>query len=101
MKRELAPSADWTEGVKEWWEAFSGGAADRTAALRDMAGVTIPGEPKPKSAEQRKLFEAAQERIIEGTSKLLSEPSSDDEAKSGGRKTPTKPQKPSKPRRRK
>lgn len=101
MKRELVPSTDWADGVKEWWEAFSGGDADRTAALRDMADVTIPGEPKPETPEQRKLFEAAKQRIMERTGKFLSEPLPDGGAKSGGDKTPRKPQKPSRPRKRK
>lgn len=51
VDRELAPSAEWAEGVREWWESMTGTPADRSAAIRDMHGVSIPGEPKVEAPE--------------------------------------------------
>jgi hypothetical protein len=74
-KRKLRPSTKWAESVRRWWEEMAGGEADKTAALREMMDVTIPGEPKPETPEQRRLFEEAQRRMMEGVAKILGEPS--------------------------
>jgi hypothetical protein len=48
------------------------GGADKTAALRDMMRVTIPGEPKPEIPEQERLFRQEKKRITERVAEALS-----------------------------
>jgi hypothetical protein len=90
-RRELHPSPEWADGVRDWWEQMSGGDADKTAALRDMMRVTIPGEPKPETPEQERLFQEAQERMMEGVGKVLSGASKP--PKESSKKPPKKPSK--------
>jgi hypothetical protein len=85
--RELHPSPEWADGVRKWWEQMCGGDADKTAALRDMMRVTIPGEPTPETPEQERLFEQEQDRIMERVVKALSGASKPPE------KSPKKPPK--------
>lgn len=102
-ERRLNPSEEWAEGVREWWEEMSGAPADRSAALRDMHGVTIPGEPAIETPAQRELFRQAQRRITDGVVKLLTTPGPTRSAGTRSRaqrKTPGKPR-PSSPTRKK
>ncbi|HEU4735001.1 MAG TPA: hypothetical protein VFT22_44215 [Kofleriaceae bacterium] len=74
LDRELVPSSEWAESVRMWWEARTGVPADRSAALRDMQDVTIPGEPKIETPEQRELFQRAQHQITKRIVDLLATP---------------------------
>lgn len=71
MARELAPSEEWTAAISAWWRDMSGGSPDRTAALRQMMDVTIPGEPQPETPEQRAWFAAEQRRMMERVADAL------------------------------
>jgi hypothetical protein len=73
--RELKPSPEWALAVRDWWEEFSGAPADRSAALREMQDVTIPGEPKPETPEQRERFRRAQAKMVEQVANIFPEPS--------------------------
>ena len=70
-ERDLQPSGEWADGIASWWEATSGVSPDRTAALRQMMGVTVPGEPKPETPEQQRMFEAQQRRMMESVAAKL------------------------------
>lgn len=61
MGRERARVVGSTDGVP----------ADRSAALRDMQGVTIPGEPTIETPAQRELFQRAQHQITRHVADLL------------------------------
>jgi hypothetical protein len=74
VDRDLKPSSEWAESVRDWWEARTGGPADRTAALRDMQGVTIPGEPKIETPEQRELFRRTQRNLAQQVANMLATP---------------------------
>lgn len=73
-ERELRTDAAWGRAVTRWWEEFSGAPADRSAALRQHAGVTIPGEPKVVTAAQQALFDAANRRATEAVARALLTP---------------------------
>jgi hypothetical protein len=72
--RDLHASSEWAESVRVWWEERTGAPADRSAALRDMQGVTIPGEPKIETPEQREMFDSMQSRIIQRVAEQLTSP---------------------------
>lgn len=84
LARDLRPDSQWAAAVEEWWESV-GGPADRSAALRDMMRVTIPGEPRVETPQQSKLFADAQRRMIERVVSGLSQPDRPTGAKAGGR----------------
>lgn len=99
VDRELTPSSEWAESVRAWWEARTGVPADRSAALRDMQGVTIPGEPTIETAAQRELFQRAQHQITRDIADLLKtptpEPATRPRRAPSTRRRPTPPKHPS------
>jgi hypothetical protein len=74
VDRDLKPSSEWAESVRDWWEARTGVPADRSAAVRDMQGVTIPGEPKIETPEQRELFHQTQRNLVEQVASMPTMP---------------------------
>lgn len=99
VDRELTPSSEWVESVRAWWEARTGVPADRSAALRDMQGVTIPGEPTIETPQQRELFQRAQHQITRHVADLLKaptpKPSKRPRSAPSTRRRPTPPKRPS------
>lgn len=94
VNRDLKPSSEWAESVRDWWEERTGVPADRSAALRDMQGVTIPGEPKIETPEQRAMFGREQSRITQHVVDMLTEPSPGVRKRMpGARPRPTRPPK--------
>ncbi len=70
LAREMEPSKEWADAIAAWWETMANGSVDRSAALRDMMRVTIPGEPRP-APELRALFEAEHRRIRQRIDRTL------------------------------